>query len=1271
MPKTNKIIQSFNSGELSQLMDARIDQAKYASGCRTMENFMPLIYGGAQRRPGLEYIATQKSSSAKGRVVAFEHSVDDTYILLFENQVIRFFKSGAIINDGVGTEGAEVAAAGTLVAHWKMNEVDGTDVDNAEGTAGLDGTASSSIQNLRADGKVGTGSFDMDGQYSVTVSDAAALSFDDSGSNPFSITAWVDVQTGGELQSIFSKWREDTNKEYRLSLSENRKLQLHLNDDSVNLNANTVSQWKLNDTDADTIVDDTRGLQAGVAEHNVSTYTTTGKPGMGLELGFDFNTATRGVTVANNAAYNFGNAGGTADSPFSLAAWVKWDGTGGDRYIVSKWDSNDVTKREWRLNLQNGRPSFWLSDTVGDHAFLYADDAISADEWHFIVATYDGNESSPETGMIIYIDNVAVAQAAGNNSYSAMKDTTQKVFIGAQNASGAVSARFTGLIDNVIIFDIELSTSQISNLWNNGAGTESLSTTSPYAITDTALSTGWHFLAATYDSSGGSTAASGIILYVDGVAVDITAFNETSYVAMEGTGVDVLIGGQLDSGGSDEKFLQDKIDNVALYSTELSSTQINTLFSATPYEVITPYLTADLFALKFEHSADVTFITHPNYEPRRLSRTGDTAWTLAVEILVDGPFRDQNTNLSFFITPSGTLTVDGACTLTASGTDNNPFVMGTTAGHSPSGSLATSKSQTGALFKLLHASATPSVSAELVSNVLNTASATLTVYKGVTWDYVTQGTWGTAGNSATVVLERSFDAGTTYETLFSVTSAGNRNASTSGTEEVADAIYRARISEVGGDTTICSIQLSIRDTDHIGIVKITSVTSPTVAIGTVIKAIGSTNKTHRYSEGSFSNRRGWPVDVTISAEDRLTYLTTTSEPLNVWGSAVGDFTDYAGGTDDDDSIAFTLVGTGQQNQGRWIISKKALIIGTVGGEHLLGASDDNEALTPTNVQAKVQTTYGSENVAAIMINQAILFLQRGGKKIREFLYDFESDAHKADDLTVFSNEITGDGILDMTFQRAPDPMLWCTRSDGQMAVMAYERDQDVFSWCRLVTQTKNGTDDAADSVFESAAIIYGGTNSEDEIWVAVKRVLASGVVRYIERFTPRVMPSSIADMKYLDSFITDTGGDTTIEGLTHLVGQTVQVLGDGLVQATKVVNGSGVITAATVAAKYQVGLGYTATVKPMKIDLQGMGLAVTIKINRGVFNVFETIGGQVGTSTSKLHDIPTGTAALFTGSKEIPLSGGYSREGDIIAQQTQPLPMTVLSFSLDIGANAD
>jgi hypothetical protein len=94
MAKTNKIIQSLNAGELSPLMDMRIDQQKYQMGCRTMENFYPLIYGGAERRPGTYYVGGAKSNSVKCRLVDFIYSVDIAYVLEFGNQYIRFYVNG-------------------------------------------------------------------------------------------------------------------------------------------------------------------------------------------------------------------------------------------------------------------------------------------------------------------------------------------------------------------------------------------------------------------------------------------------------------------------------------------------------------------------------------------------------------------------------------------------------------------------------------------------------------------------------------------------------------------------------------------------------------------------------------------------------------------------------------------------------------------------------------------------------------------------------------------------------------------------------------------------------------------------------------------------------------------------------------------------------------------------------------------------------------------------------------------------------------------------
>lgn len=47
-----------------------------------------------------------------------------------------------------------------------------------------------------------------------------------------------------------------------------------------------------------------------------------------------------------------------------------------------------------------------------------------------------------------------------------------------------------------------------------------------------------------------------------------------------------------------------------------------------PYEVVTPYTTADLSELVFTQEADVMYITHRLYAPRKLSRLADNNWTL-------------------------------------------------------------------------------------------------------------------------------------------------------------------------------------------------------------------------------------------------------------------------------------------------------------------------------------------------------------------------------------------------------------------------------------------------------------------------------------------------------------------------------------------------------------------------------------------------------------------------------------------------------------------
>lgn len=80
------------------------------------------------------------------------------------------------------------------------------------------------------------------------------------------------------------------------------------------------------------------------------------------------------------------------------------------------------------------------------------------------------------------------------------------------------------------------------------------------------------------------------------------------------------------------------------------------------YEVATPYTTADLWGLEFTQSADVLYIVHPSYAPRKLSRLGATNWTLTTIAFQDGPYLAQNISDTYVsctvsrVGSSGTIT---------------------------------------------------------------------------------------------------------------------------------------------------------------------------------------------------------------------------------------------------------------------------------------------------------------------------------------------------------------------------------------------------------------------------------------------------------------------------------------------------------------------------------------------------------------------------------------------------------------------------------------
>ena len=853
MPETVKT--NYTAGEQSPYMDAREDVNKYHNGASKMINATVLPHGGFVKRSGTEYIATAPN---KANLLPFEFSVDDALVLEFSNLLTRFYKNGGIVNDNVGTEDLSGVDGGALVVHWLLNEIEGTNAVNDDNPGTLDATISVDASTITVDGKVGTGCFDLDGQYNVFHADDAVFSFtDNTDDEPFSLACWGFVTQGGR-QVLMSKWDETTGAiamEYRLSLNNSRKLQLHLADTNVNLAADMIAQYYLNDVAGNTHCDDVSTNHDGIiaAGELASTLTATGLDAMTPCYNFDGQYA---VEVNDAAALSFGN--GTVDSPFSIAAWIFVTAYTSAQRILSKWKSG--SNREWAFYLDSDEKLvLTLSDESADANISATSDDVLAAGWHFVACTYTGQTETGTTAanlITLYVDGSSVSSAKVNSaSYDAMENGTNKVVIGASyNTGGSLAFFFQDKIDNVILFDAEITSAAISALYNGGAGREVLtsSATEISAVTDDSISTGWHFFVSTYSAPDNSsaTAADGIILYVDGAVVNSTATNDAGYVAMQDGASLFRIGAQESAGGVAESFWLDKIDEVSIFSDVLTPTEVASLYSTTPYSIVSPYTSAEAFEVHITQSADVIYIAHEDHHPKKLSRLDTLDWTLVDVPFTGGPFLVENTTDASLIgfartggvARSGYYFPTGAIgTLTASGADNEPF----------------NSNMVGALWSVNH-TRTVDNTTSTQDNSTNSAPTLIAYPKAVKTkgDFVFNVSkfatddiaklWRKQGNGEWQEF-RTFTAATAY----------------SATEDEDDVYYAFTIAS--GDTVIG--EFTAKNQTNQGVVKITGFTSATVVTVEVVDAVLSNNSddlavtTSLWAEGAWSDYRGYPRTV--------------------------------------------------------------------------------------------------------------------------------------------------------------------------------------------------------------------------------------------------------------------------------------------------------------------------------------------------------------------------------------------------------------------------
>jgi glutamine cyclotransferase len=291
----------------------------------------------------------------------------------------------------------------------------------------------------------------------------------------------------------------------------------------------------------------------------------------------------------------------------------------------------------------------------------------------------------------------------------------------------------------------------------------------------------------------------------------------------------------------------------------------------------------------------------------------------------------------------------------------------------------------------------------------------------------------------------------------------------------------------------------------------------TTATATVLTTLGDTTATVVWSEGSWSDYRGWPTCAAFF-QDRLCFAATKDEPQTVWMTKTGNYIDFGRSVPlvDSDGISVNLPSR-QINSIRHLIPLNELLAITSSGEWSI-SSIINGPLTPTTVGTVNHGLVGASNVTPVTIGKRIIYMRYGNTIVQDTGYQWQNDSFVGDNISWTANHLfEGHSIVDMAYQREPYSLVWFIREDGIALSLTYKRSQyeaeymnawgwhDTQHWDATLT-----TPAFVQANFESVCSIPGTEGTD--VYFVVKR----GSTRFIETMPARSSSTDYKQQYYLD-----------------------------------------------------------------------------------------------------------------------------------------------------------
>jgi len=682
-------------------------------------------------------------------------------------------------------------------------------------------------------------------------------------------------------------------------------------------------------------------------------------------------------------------------------------------------------------------------------------------------------------------------------------------------------------------------------------------------------------------------------------------------------------------------------------------------------ELPNPWLSTDLGNIRSAQSADVTYVAVPGYQQRKIERRSLRSWSIVLYEPTDGPFRVLNVTP---ITLTGSA-LSGDITVTAS----KPLFKPT---------------QAGALFRI----------ASVGQNTAASISSDSTFTDPIRVDGIGDQrafAWQVAGVFVgTVTLQVSVGAPGAWSDVASTTVPAFTPAY-NDTFDNQVMYYRLGIKagQYTSGTAVCTLSFSAGSIT--GIVKIRSITDSTHAQASVLASLGGTTESADWSEGAWSDFRGWPQTVKIH-EGRLWWFGIT-----IYGSVSDDFENFDDNTLGPSAPISRSIGEGAIENIYWAVSLQRLLVGTASAEMSCRSSSLDEPLTTTNFVIRPSSSQGSDNVDALRLDKFGIFVQIGGERVFKMEIDYFVQDYKAEDLTLLVPGLNVAGVVQIAVQRKPDTRLHCRRGDGSVAILVLDAAENVLAWQEW--ESPNG-------FVEDISILPAVSSSEDQVYYIVRRVIFGVTVRYHEKWALESQCTGLTDARLLDSHIIYSGAAvTTIGGLASLAGQVVSVWGWN--SAVPYIDGNGNTVGRdlgtfTVSAGGQIsglpfqvtdaciGIPYTAPWQSMK---QAFAAAMGTPLNQLkridklglILKNTHALGIQTGADFDHLDDLPLVDLPVLQSAQSLePGEANYadvdailntydyqmsafddvwSTDSRVCLQAASPRPCTVLAFAVEMA----